>query len=200
MSRTETPGSVTFQLHWSADERLERNEYWSGSRMPGAVYRQEEVQPVGVALVAVGVVVVVVVAAPEGCAAADGFPVEALAARGAVVDQQAGEAVQQVIPEFVEVFDVANLLNAAASGLVGVAPVAGREHVEILAVVVDSVLFDQVAVVLAEPVARRVVAQVEQVPRRLLRAFGPFGIEHPLLVFRSPLAYPSRRARVRTTP
>ena len=34
MSRTETPGSVTFQLHWSADERLERNEYWSGSRMP----------------------------------------------------------------------------------------------------------------------------------------------------------------------
>ena len=21
-------------MHWSADERLERNEYWSGSRMP----------------------------------------------------------------------------------------------------------------------------------------------------------------------
>ena len=80
-----------------------------------------------------------------------------------------------------------DLLDAAAAGLVGVAPVAGRKHVEILSVIVDPVLFDQVAVVFAEPVARFVIAQVEQVPGRLFRAFGPFGIEHPLLVFRSPL-------------
>ena len=71
----------------AADTRPER--IFVGLQNPGSVDRQEKIQSVSVSLVAVRIVVVVIVAAPQRCAARGRLQVEPATAARAVVDQQA---------------------------------------------------------------------------------------------------------------
>ena len=66
-------------------------------------------------------------------------------------------------------------------------PIGSRLDVAVLSVPVHTVVLQKISVVLAQPVARFVIAEIEQQPIGLFRTCGLWTIKHPFLVLYSPL-------------
>ena len=100
-----------------------------------------------------GGIIVVIVALPERSTAPYRLPVDASAATCTVVNEQTGEAFQQIVPETIQVFNVAYFGKALTLRLIGSLPIGFWLDVAILPVIVDAVILNHITIVLAEPLA-----------------------------------------------
>ena len=100
-----------------------------------------------------GGIIVVIVALPERSTAPYRLPVDTSAATCTVVNEQTGEAFQQIVPETIQVFNVAYFGKALTLRLIGSLPIGFGLDVTILPVIVDAVILNHITIVLAEPLA-----------------------------------------------